>query len=100
MYFGILEGIHNEYILLSFPKFRIIMAYFKLVINIQKPQYLQSLQYHIKIGFRDRDESVMAYPRDYTHNIRGLFAGEASTQYLGNWTTIIGRLSNNGSLKT
>ena len=79
MYFGILEGIRNEYILLSFPKFRIIIAYFKLVINTQKSQYLQSLQYHINIEFLGPDESVMAYPRAQTHDVRGLFGEGART---------------------
>ena len=84
MYFGILEGIRNEYILLSFPKFRIIIAYFKLVINIQKPQYLQSLQYHINIEFLGPDELVMVYPRAQTYDICSLFGEGARTQCLGN----------------
>jgi hypothetical protein len=100
MYFGIFEGICIKHMLLSFPKFKIIIAYFKLIINTQKPQYLQSLQCHINIGVQDRDESAMAYPRGHTYDVRGLFAGGASTQCLSNWTTIIGRSSNNGSLKT
>ena len=84
MYFGILEGIRNEHMLLSFPKFRIIMAYFKLVINTQKPQYLQSLQCHINIEFLGPDESVMVYPRAQTHDVRGLFGEGARIQYLDN----------------
>ena len=84
MYFGIFEGICIKYILLSFPKFRIIIVYFKLVINIQKPQYLQSLQYYINIEFLGPDELVIVYPRAQTHNVRGLFGEGARTQCLGN----------------
>ena len=73
MRFNIFKDIRIEYILLSFPKFRIIMAYFKLVINTQKPQYLQSLQCHINIEFLGPDELVIVYPRAQIHDIRGLF---------------------------
>ena len=100
MLFDVFEGIRNEDMLLSFPKFRIMVACSKLIMNTQKPEYLQSLQYHINIGFRDRDESVMAYPRGQTHDVRGLFGGGARIQFLGNSLITTGRSSNNGSLKT
>ena len=61
-----------------------MIAYFKLVMNTQQPQYLQSLQCHINTGFRGLDELSIAYPRRQTHDVRALFAGGATVQFLGN----------------
>jgi hypothetical protein len=81
MLFDVFEGIRNENMPLSFPKLKIMVACFKLDVNTQKPEDLQSLQCHINIGFRDRDESVMGYPRGQTHDARGLFGGGARIQF-------------------
>ena len=61
-----------------------MIAYFKLVMNTQQPQYLQSLQCHINTGFRGLDKLLIAYPRRQTHDVRALFARGATVQFLGN----------------